>query len=137
MPKLNTSFLFFSILASLAGGACAHDSEHGGSIATKAGKGVQAPFDIVHTRISTDGNTAIFHMAVSGKAGASRPTRSGKLAGSSVFSYVWPTSLDPSIVGFDPKAGILAFGVTSHPALHDTPPHHEKRHRDLATHPPH
>src|SRR3546814_17306783 len=60
-------------------------------------------------------------MAVSGKAGASRPTRSGKLAGSSVFSYVWPTSLDPSIVGFEPKAGILAFGVTSHPDFDDTP----------------
>ncbi|MGB3424317.1 MAG: hypothetical protein WBF84_12095 [Castellaniella sp.] len=46
---------------------------------------------------------------------------SGKLAGSSVFSYVWPTSLDPSVIGFEPKAGILAFAVTSHPDFDDTP----------------
>jgi hypothetical protein len=60
-------------------------------------------------------------MAVSGKAGASKPTKSGKLAGSQVFSYVWPTSLDPSTVGFEAKAGILAFAVTSHPDFDDTP----------------
>ena len=34
------------------------------------GRGVAA------TRISTDGKTAVFHMAVSGKAGATRPTKS-------------------------------------------------------------
>src|SRR5690606_13204766 len=79
------------------------------------------PFAIVHTRVSTEGNTAVFQMAVSGKAGATRPARSGKLAGSKVFSYVWPTSLDPAVVGFEPKAGILAFAVTAHPDFDDTP----------------
>jgi hypothetical protein len=82
---------------------------------------VKAPFDIVQTHITTEGRTAIFRMAVSGKAGATRPTKTGKLAGSSVFSYVWPTSLDPSVIGFEPKAGILAFAVTSHPDFDDTP----------------
>lgn len=43
------------------------------------------------------------------------------LAGSRVFSYVWPTSLDPAEVGFDAKAGILAFAVTAHPDFDDTP----------------
>lgn len=115
------SILIGSLLAGIFGGVSAHEGGHHGGIATAAGKSVVAPFDIVHTRISTQGNTAIFHMAVSGKAGASHPARTGKLAGSSVFSYVWPTSLDPSVVGFEQKAGILAFAVTSHPDFDDTP----------------
>ncbi|MEZ5544279.1 MAG: hypothetical protein R3F10_03655 [Lysobacteraceae bacterium] len=120
MQPTKSSFLFASILAGLFGTASAHEGHHGG-IATEASNTVQAPFDIVHTRITTTGNIAVFHMAVSGKAGASRPTPSGKLAGSGVFSYVWPTSLDSSVVGFEPKAGILAFAVTSHPDFDDTP----------------
>lgn len=94
---------------------------HRGGIKTEVKKGVNAAFDIVHTRIATDGNDAIFHIAVSGKAGSSRPSKVGKLAGSSVFSYVWPTTIDPSAVGFDKGAGILAFAVTAHPDFDDTP----------------
>lgn len=101
----------------LASGA--HD--HGGGIATKAGNATLAPFDIVHTRITTDGNIATFHMAVSGAAGAARPTATGALAGAQVFAYVWPTSLDAAIVGFDKGAGILAMVATSHPDFDDTP----------------
>lgn len=121
MSSFQSSFFRISLIAGLAGVASAHDGEHHGGIASKPGKAVKAPFDIIHTKISTEGNVAIFHMAVSGKAGSSHPTKSGKLAGSSVFSYVWPTSLDPSLVGFEPKAGILAFAVTSHPDFDDTP----------------
>ena len=109
------------LLLGIAGTAQAHDHKHEGGIASPPAKAVKAPFDIVHTRVSTQGNIAIFQMAVSGKAGALRPARSGKLAGSSVFSYVWPTSLDPATVGFEPKAGILAFAVTAHPDFDDTP----------------
>jgi hypothetical protein len=100
--------------------ALAH-GQHSGGIPTKPSKAVKAPFDIVHTKITTDGNVAVFHMAVSGKAGASKPAKSGKLAGSTVFSYVWPTSIDPAAVGFEAKAGILAFAVTSHSDFDDTP----------------
>jgi len=121
MQSLKSSFVFVSLLAGLAGGVSAHDTAHQGGIATKASKAVKAPFDIVHTRISVEGNTVVFHMAVSGKAGAIRPTKSGKLAGSSVFSYVWPTSLDPSVVGFEPKSCVLAFVLPSHPDFDDTP----------------
>ena len=71
-------------------------------------------------------------MAASGKAGASRPAATGKLAGSQVFSYVWPTTLDPAIVGFEPKAGILAFAVTAHPDFDDTPLFDENGNGDLA-----
>ena len=97
--------------------AAAHD----GGIATPASTAVAADFDIVHTRISTSGNVATFHMAVSGKAGRTRPSASGKLAGSQVFSYVWPTTIDPWEVGFERKAGILALAVTAHPDFDDTP----------------
>jgi hypothetical protein len=99
--------------------AMAH--EHIGGIATTPNSKVKAPYDIFHTRISTEGNVATFHIAVSGKAGANKPSKTGKVAGSNVFSYVWPTSLDPSTVGFESKSGILAFAVTSHPDFDDTP----------------
>lgn len=119
--KALKSSLLLTLWTGLAGMAFANDAGHIGGTASRASKAVKAPFDIVHTRIHTEGRTAVFHMAVSGKAGASRPTKSGKLAGSSVFSYVWPTSLDPSVIGFESKAGVLAFAVTSHPDFDDTP----------------
>lgn len=113
-------------LALGAGTAHAHDSDkHTGGIASKANTAVEADFDIVHTRITTEGNVATFHMAVSGKAGATTPAASGKLAGSDVFSYVWPTTIDPYEVGFERGAGILAMAVTAHPDFDDTPLHDE------------
>lgn len=108
-----------SALAALPLTATAHD--HDGGIQGKPAAAVQPAFDIVHTRITVEGNQAVFHMAVSGKAGTTKPAASGRLAGSSVFSYVWPTTLDPSLVGFEPKSGILSFAVTAHPDFDDTP----------------
>lgn len=90
-------------------------------LTTPARATVHPPFDIVNTRISVRRNLAVFRMRVSGRAGASRPARTGKLAGSRVFSYVWPTTLDPGVVGFASGSGILAFAVTSHPDFDDTP----------------
>lgn len=102
--------------------AAAHGPErHPGGIHADAAPRTPAPFDVVHARITTEGNTAVFHMAVSGRAGESRPTPTGQLAGSRVFSYVWPTRLDPATVGFEAKAGLLAFAVTAHPDFDDTP----------------
>ena len=116
-------------IAAAGQGGMAHDgthaahaaAKHSGGIQSKATKTVKAPYDIFHTKITTSGNVAVFHMAVSGKAGASKPGKSGKLAGSTVFSYVWPTTIDPAVVGFDAKSGILAFAVTAHPDFDDTP----------------
>ena len=123
MKQTMTQTLLVTALAlAAAGSATAHDAaSHTGGIPTASTPGVQAPFDIVHTKITTKGNVATFHIAVSGKAGDSRPSPSGKLAGSSVFSYVWPTTIDPSVVGFERKSGILAMAVTSHPDFDDTP----------------
>ena len=111
--------------------ATAHDG-HKGGIATPASKQVKADFDLFHTKITTEGNVAVFHVAVSGKAGKSYPTKVGKLGGSSVFSYVWPTSIDPYDVGFERGSGILAFAVTSHPDFDDTPLYDENGDGDRA-----
>lgn len=109
-------------LAAALGLAQAHETEpHTGGIRTAADAAVLADFDIVHAKIGTEKNVAVFHMAVSGKAGATRPSATGKLAGSEVFSYVWPTSIDPYEVGFERGAGTLAMAVTSHPDFDDTP----------------
>lgn len=110
-------------LAALVAGAAQADGthDHSGGITASGGNAELAPFDIVHTRITTEGNTATFHMAVSGQAGVSRPAATGALAGSQVFAYVWPTSLDAASVGFEAGAGILALAATSHPDFDDTP----------------
>ena len=108
------------VAGSIALPACAHN-QHAGGIQSAKNVTTLAPFDIIHTKITTEGNVATFHMAISGKAGTLKPTPTGKLAGSDVFSYVWPTSIDSYEVGFEKKAGILALAVTSHPDFDDTP----------------
>jgi hypothetical protein len=94
--------LLLTALASstLINTACAHEHYTGG-IQASSSKEVLAPFDIVHAKITSKGNIATFHMAVSGKAGIRKPSTTGKLAGSNVFSYVWPTSIDSYEVGFE------------------------------------
>jgi len=78
-------------------------------------------FDIQKASIKREGQQLIFQMHVEKGAGASTPKAIGKLKGATVYSYVWPTGFDPSIVGFSPKTGILSFAVTSHPDFDDTP----------------
>lgn len=118
---MKTPLVLAAALPLLAGlPALAHDDHRGGIQAPVSGAAVPS-FDIVHAKITTDGTVALFHIAVSDRAGQSRPAPSGHLAGSEVFSYVWPTSIDPHEVGFEPKAGILALAVTAHPDFDDTP----------------
>ena len=119
--KETSSGLRVIACAALAHTAAAHDGEHTGGIQSPPSAKVKAPFDIFHIRITTEGNIVTFHVAVSGKAGENKPGKTGKLAGSTLFSYVWPTTIDPSAVGFEAKSGILAFAVTSHPDFNDTP----------------
>lgn len=122
MQHLSIAVLAALVSGAFAGHASAHGAEpHSGGIKSTTGEAVLAEFDIVHTRIRTEGRMAVFHMAVSGTAGAARPTATGGLAGSPVFSYVWPTTIDPYEVGFEAGAGILALAVTSHPDFDDTP----------------
>ena len=66
-----------ALAATLAAPALAHEHGHEGGIAAEASATVSAPFDIVHARITTDGNVAVFHIAVSGRVGESKPAPSG------------------------------------------------------------
>lgn len=122
MPSTSLRFAIVAALLLVGPAGFAHDgSSHADGLSSEPSATMQAPFDIVHTKISTEGNIATFHVAVSGKAGELKPTKTGKLAGSGVFSYVWPTTLDPYLVGFEHHSGILAFAVTAHPDFDDTP----------------
>ncbi len=105
----------------LIAGAALADVSHDHTRGITAAAGDTAAFDIIHARTTTEGRGATFHMAVSGKAGESRPAPTGQLAGSQVFAYVWPTTLDAATVGFDAGAGILAMVATAHPDFDDTP----------------
>lgn len=78
-------------------------------------------FDIIHARVKATDNWLTFKMHVSDRAGKSIPAKSGKLAGSEVFAYVWPTGLNSADVGFEKDQGILAMTITAHPDFDDTP----------------
>lgn len=95
--------------------ATAHD------ITAKSDPKVPGAFDIVGAKATTDGRLATFTMEVSGKAGTMKPKKVGKLQGSKVDAYVWPTKLDPSVAGFAKGSGILALAITAHPDFDDTP----------------
>lgn len=82
---------------------------------------VSASFDLVRTEVRRDKDHLVFRQEVRAEAGKLLPTAHGQLAGADVFSYVWPTNIDSSAVGFDSKQGILAFVLTSHPDFDDTP----------------
>jgi hypothetical protein len=90
-------------------------------ITSAKGNAKATEFDLVQTNVTRQGSNIVFSQTVSGKAGNSKPVSSGKFAGSSVYSYVWPTSLDSGTVGFEAKQGVLALAATSHPDFDDTP----------------
>jgi len=90
-------------------------------IQAQSGNAKMADFDIIHAKIDASDSWLTFDMHVSGKAGESKPTPTGKLAGSDAFAYVWPTKIDSSAVGFEKEQGILAMVIATHPDFDDTP----------------
>lgn len=126
--RLLLSSLSLALMSPLA---LAGDHHQHGIQATRDKVGTTpATFDIVHAKITTENNVATFHMAVADKTGISKPLPTGKLAGSQVFSYVWPTSLNSGAAGFEDNAGILALAVTAHPDFDDTPLYDENADND-------
>jgi hypothetical protein len=103
---------------------------HDGAVHSKAKSNVSPAFNIVESRVTVEGGEAVFSQKLAGVAGKDKPAAINKLAGSPVYSYVWPTSLDSSTVGFDKEQGILALAVTIHPDFDDTPLYDENRDRD-------
>jgi len=119
-----------AVLAGIVGVSSVLAKDESG-IQAKGNKGIQAAFDIVHAKVSANDKWLVFHMHVTGKAGVKHPTPAGKLSKAPVYSYVWPTNLDSSAVGFDENQGILALAVTSHPDFDDTPLYDENADGDL------
>lgn len=101
--------------------ACAHNTEHSGHIMSDKTSTAMAEFDLLHTKVTTNGAHLIFQQEVRGKAGSLLPEVHGKLASAEVYSYVWPTKLNSSRAGFEPDKGILALALTVHPDFDDTP----------------
>ncbi|MEQ1710061.1 MAG: hypothetical protein ABL908_01515 [Hyphomicrobium sp.] len=108
-------------LALVATLACSPMQAGAHDITAKPDSKVPAAFDVVRATATTDGRLATFIMEVTGKAGSQMPEKVGKLQGSKVDAYVWPTKLDPSVVGFAKGSGILALAITAHPDFDDTP----------------
>lgn len=92
-----------------------------GDITSNAAVPDRPSFDIQKASIKRAGQSLVFRMDLAKQAGQATPKAIGRLKGATVYSYVWPTSFDPSTVGFGKKAGILAFAATSHPDFDDTP----------------
>ncbi len=79
---------------------------HAHDVTAKSDPKVPSAFDITRATATTDGRLATFTMEVTGTAGSQKPKKVGKLAGSKVDAYVWPTKLDPAVVGFAKASGI-------------------------------
>lgn len=91
------------------------------TISTGKTQNIPAEYDIIKAQVTTEGSNLVFRQEVSGKAGSSSPKAKGKLGGADVYSYVWPTNLNSSTVGFEADQGILALALTVHPDFDDTP----------------
>jgi hypothetical protein len=91
----------------------------GKAIVTAADTAQPAPFDVVRTEIVTTRDRAIFRTKVRAAAGSSKPASIGSFAGSEVYAYVWPTTLNSADIGFDKDQGIVALAATFHPDFDD------------------
>lgn len=109
-----------------------HATDMTDAVKSSADSAITAPFDILAAHVHLKGRIATFHMTMSGAAGTATPRPASELAAAPVFAYVWPTSLDPSAVGFEGGTGILALAATSHPDFDDTPLFDENYDSDTA-----
>ena len=101
---------------------------HDNALTAEPSDAIMASFDIIETSIVTQGDNAIFTTRVRGEAGVDKPDATGKFEGSSVYAYVWPTTLNSGDIGFDVDQGIVALAVTFHPDFDDAANGGENRH---------
>lgn len=115
---LSTTALLMAGTAHAGGEHASH--KHGAIKSVVDGSKIKA-FDIVASHVERKGRVITFRMETAGTAGSEKPDATGEFAGSSIWAYVWPTSLNPSAVGFEADTGILALAATNHPDFDDTP----------------
>ena len=132
MTKSFFAALATSLTATAAMAGDSHAVHQDGAVISQADAAKVASFDILAAHVHRVANTVTFHMTTNGVAGADTPVPNGALGGAPVLAYVWPTSLDPSSVGFEGGTGILAMGATSHPDFDDTPLYDENLDGDPA-----
>lgn len=101
--------------------ATAAQADGPGAITSARDDRIAAPFDILAAEARRDGAIVTFRLTTAGDAGSQKPAPAGALAGAPVVAYVWPTTLDPAVVGFEGGTGILALAATAHPDFDDTP----------------
>ncbi|MBF6651359.1 hypothetical protein C3B47_00295 [Flavobacterium columnare] len=75
----------------------------------------------VNVKHSAEIGATIWEITVKGQAGKTTPRPVGQLNGAPVLGYVFPTTLNPTDVGFGQTEGIVALALTSHPDFDDTP----------------
>ena len=121
MNKYAFKLLFTSILTLMITIPAYASGKHDGHILAPKSKEAAAEYDIIHAKVITQGSHLVFQQEVRGTAGKRKPKANGKLAGADVYSYVWPTNLNSSAVGFEADQGILALALTVHPDFDDTP----------------
>ncbi|MEI8608217.1 hypothetical protein P4S70_03735 [Enterovibrio sp. Hal110] len=126
----NTTLTLLAL--SLSASVTAHQNAHEGHIVSGKKEGISPTFDIVHAKVVKNGTSLTFQTEVVGEAGKEKPASVGQLAGSAVYSYVWPTALNSADIGFDKDKGIVALAVTAHPDFDDTPRYDENRDGDNA-----
>jgi hypothetical protein len=98
---------------------CLAGTSNAQEIKAKSEDKINASFDIVETRVTTENGHAIFRTRVRSNAGKETPKATGKFEGSEVYAYVWPTSLNSADIGFDKDQGIVALAATFHPDFDD------------------
>jgi hypothetical protein len=130
--RLRSEPMIRVLSAALAASTCLFGgavlAQHAGHVSSAVNEKIEASFDIVRTDVRSQGSDIVFQVQVRGKAGAIRPKATGQFAGSAVYSYVWPTTLDSSSVGFDTQQGMLALAVTFHPDFDDAADGGSNRH---------
>ena len=107
--------------AALAHPPAEHAAAQEDAIQSSANEKLVASFDILAAHAHRNGNQVTFHMTTRGEAGADPAEPVGSLGGAPAHAYVWPTTLDPSSVGFEGGTGILALAAATHPDFDDTP----------------
>lgn len=114
-------FAFVAFLSVFAAACGSEQASPSSGVSSERSSEATPAFDLLQTSVAVDADGLVFRSQVVAGPGTEIPEAAGALDQAPVWSYVWPTSLDSSAVGFEPEQGILALAVTAHPDFDDTP----------------